>query len=221
MDGTAELFGPFVRALPPDLPATVVSYPREPLGYAALRPVVEAAIPAEGPYAVVAESFSGPLGILHAAARPPRLKALVLSATFASNPLPVAIPGLGALASSAIFRIRPNEAFVRNFLAGTDVTPEVLALSMDVAARLDPEVMAFRLREVLAVDVESALASIEVPVLYLRAAKDRLVSKRAMERIRAGVPRFEEVVIDAHHLLLQTRPAECVREIVRALGISG
>ena len=63
MDGTGELFGHFVRALPPDLPATVVAYPpRQALGYAALRPIVEAAIPAEGPYAVVAESFSGPLG---------------------------------------------------------------------------------------------------------------------------------------------------------------
>ena len=219
MDGTGELFGPFVRALPPSLPATVVSYPPDrPLGYADLLPLVEAAIPAEGPYAVVAESFSGPLGILHAASRPPRLRALVLSATFASNPLPVAIPGLGALASAAIFRIRPTDLFVRNFLTGEDALPELLALVHSVAAKVDPGVMAFRLREVLAVDVEEALPRVEVPVLYLRAARDRVVARRAMDRIAARAPRFEEVVLDAHHLLLQARPAETAAAVARLLA---
>jgi pimeloyl-ACP methyl ester carboxylesterase len=214
MDGTGDLFGPFLRALPPGAVATVVAYPPDrPLGYGDLRPLVEAAIPAEGPYVLVAESFSGPLGILHAADRPPRLRALVLSATFASNPLPGAVRGIGVLARPSLFRIRPTASFVRSFLAGRDVRPEVLDLLMSVAAKVDPEVMAFRLRQVLDVDVEDALPSIAVPTLYLQASRDRLVGRRAMKRIAARLPGMRTAVLDAHHLLLQTRPEEAVRAI--------
>lgn len=220
MDGTGDLFDPLVRALPRGLAPTVVRFPpHERLGYADLPALVEAAVPRAGPYVVVAESFSGPLGILHSAERPPRLKALVLSATFASNPLPPAVRGIGVLARPALFKIRTTATFVRRFLAGRDVKPEVLALAMSVAGRIDPEVMAFRLREVLAVDVEDALPRIEVPVLYLRASRDRLVGRRAMNRIAAGVPHLKSVVLDSHHLLLQTRPEESVREILRFLGV--
>lgn len=218
MDGTGHLLRPFVRALPPGMEATVVAYPpHRLLGYGELLPLVEAAIPAAGPYALVAESFGGPLGILHAAKRPPRLRALVLSATFASNPLPAVFRAAGLLARPALFRIRPSERFVRKYLAGRDARPEVLDLAMSVAARIDPEVMAFRLRQVLAVDVEHALASVEVPVLYLQASRDRLVGKRAMRRIAAGIPSMKTVVLDAHHLLLQTRPAEAAAEVIRFL----
>ena len=218
MDGTGDLFGPLVRALPRGFEPTVVSFPPDrKVGYDELPALVDRAIPKSGPYVVVAESFSGPLGILHAAARPPRLKALVLSATFASNPLPPSVRAIGILARPALFRMRTTATFVRHFLAGRDVAPETLDLAMSVADRLDPEVMAFRLREVLAVDVEDALPRIAVPVLYLRASRDRLVGKRAMNRIAAGVSDFRSVTFECHHLLLQTRPEEAVREMVRFL----
>ncbi len=218
MDGTGELLAPFVRALPRGWKGTAVAYPpHRLLGYGDLRPIVDAAVPRSGPYVLVAESFSGPLAILHAADRPRRLRALVLSATFASNPLPPAVRGVGVLARPALFRIRVTETFFRHVLAGRDATPELVALAMSVAARLDPAVMAFRLREVLGVDVEDALPRIEVPVLYLRASRDRIVGKRAMNRIAAKVADFRSVTLDAHHLLLQTRPAEAAREVVRLL----
>jgi len=214
MDGTGKLLAPFVQALPPGFEAFVVSYPPDrPLPYADLLPLVDAAVPASGPYVLVAESFSGPLAILHAAARPPGLRALVLSATFASNPLPPAVRAIGVLARPSLFRIRPTASFARRFLAGKDVRPELLGLLMSVAAGVDPEVMAFRLRQVLDVDVEDALPSIAVPVLYLRASRDRLVGRRAMQRIAARLPGLRAIALDAHHLLLETRPEEAIRAI--------
>jgi pimeloyl-ACP methyl ester carboxylesterase len=127
------------------------------------------------------------------------------------------VRGIGVLARPALFKIRTTATFVRHFLAGRDVDAETLDLAMAVAGSLDPEVMAFRLREVLAVDVEDALPRIEVPVLYLRASRDRLVGKRAMNRIAAGVADFRSVTLESHHLLLQTRPEEAVREMARFL----
>jgi len=222
MDGTGELLRPFARALPPGLEPSVVSYPPDPLlGYAELRPLVDAAVPARGPYVLVAESFSGPLAILHAAARPPGLRALVLSATFASNPLPPALRGLRLLARPSLFRVRPTESFVREYLLGAEAPPEVLDLAMAVSRKLDPAVMAFRLRQVLDVDVEASLASVAVPALYLGASADRLVGKRARDRIAARLPGLEVVVLDAPHLLLQARPAEAAREVVRFLAARG
>ena len=46
LDGTGELFAPFLQSLGAALPAQVVAYPRDQaLGYAQLEPLVRAALP--------------------------------------------------------------------------------------------------------------------------------------------------------------------------------
>ena len=62
MDGTGQLFAPFLAALGPEFRTRVVSYPvDQPLGYAELELLARAAIPARGPYVILGESFSGPI----------------------------------------------------------------------------------------------------------------------------------------------------------------
>src|SRR5258706_6807633 len=80
MDGTGRLFSWLVAELPRQIAPRVISYRTdEPLGYRDLEKRI--AIPDE-PFAIVAESFSGPLAIRIAAKRPKHLRAVVLVATF-------------------------------------------------------------------------------------------------------------------------------------------
>ena len=88
MDGTGELFAPFIAALD-GWPTTVISYPPDrEMEYAGHEAHARARLPLDGDYVLLAESFSGPVGIALAASRPRGLRGLILCASFAVNPLP-------------------------------------------------------------------------------------------------------------------------------------
>src|SRR5438552_16171249 len=95
LDGTGRLFDPLLEILPADFTASVVSWPTDQsLSFNQLESFVREALPADKPFAIVAESFSGPLAVMIAASSPHNLRALILSASFISNPLPPALRSL-------------------------------------------------------------------------------------------------------------------------------
>jgi len=61
LDGTGEMFTPLVGALGPDIRSIVVRYPDAPLDYAGYQAIARAALPAQEPYILLGESFSGPI----------------------------------------------------------------------------------------------------------------------------------------------------------------
>jgi len=216
MDGTGELFAPFLRALPAGVGTTVVSYPpRRVLGCPELCDRLRDTLPAEEPFVLVAESFSGPIAIELAASRPSGLRGLVLVASFAQNPLPAPLRLLRPFVRAVLFRVRPPSPLVRWALCGHDAPRGVDEQLTAVLRRSDPTVMAHRARQVFDVDVRRSLPAIAVPVLYLAGARDRVVGLRGLEQIAAGIPALESVVLDAPHLVLQARPDEGAREILR------
>ena len=63
-DGSGEAFALFIEELTPSVNTQIIAYPPDrPLGYAALTDWVRERIPRDEQYALLAESFSGPLGI--------------------------------------------------------------------------------------------------------------------------------------------------------------
>ena len=87
MDGTGELFGPFLNALRNRFNAQVIRYPTDlALGYQELSTFVRNALPVDEPYVFLAESFSGPIAIAIAAEAPPSSRGSILCCTFARNP---------------------------------------------------------------------------------------------------------------------------------------
>src|SRR5262245_21650925 len=86
MDGTGSLFSDFRSML--GTQSVVIAYPPDrPLDYAQLQELVRSSLPAERPFVLLAESFSGPTAISLAANPPPQLTAVVLVCTFARLPL--------------------------------------------------------------------------------------------------------------------------------------
>lgn len=209
MDGTGTLHDAFTAALRPDVDVIVLDYPqRELLGYPELAQRLAPRLPADGrPYALLGESFGGPLAIELAARRPPGLAGLVLCASFARFP----DGWLRTLASIArhMPATRPPLALLAPLLLGrwdTQVLRDALARALALVA---PAVLRCRLDEVLRVDVRDRLARIDVPVLHLQATADRLVAATAGATIASAIPGARLVRIEGPHLLLQAAPANC------------
>jgi len=218
MDGTGELFQPFVDAMPADSEVSVVSYPPDrTLSFEELLAHVREAVPA-GPYVLVAESFSGPLAVALAASCPSNLRAVVLCATFVANPLPWPLRWLRHVPSRFAFTLTPPKWFVRALLTGSDGDVQLVDAVIAATKLAKPAIMSHRLAQVLHIDVAGLLASVQVPVLYLAGSRDRLVGLRGLKQVSRQLPGLRSVVLDGPHLLLQCRPEQAVREILNFLA---
>ena len=84
LDGTGALFGGLLRAAGPGAHLESVTLPPEPLGYSALAARLGSALELTPETVLVAESFSGPLAVLLAAAHP--VGAVVVCNSFVQAP---------------------------------------------------------------------------------------------------------------------------------------
>ena len=209
MDGRGTLLRAFCDTL--GLRAEVVAYPSDRvLDYEALEALVRARLVHDEPTLLVAESFSGPLAIRIAASPPPCLRGLVLVGTFAAPPAP-RILRLGIGPGMFVFPI--PRAIVRALMVDAGAPRAAVDEVRDVVGEVNPFVLAHRMREVLSVDATDALRRVQLPVLCIEAARDRLlVRRRTLDRARPGL-RWETVV--GPHLLLAARPTECARIVER------
>jgi pimeloyl-ACP methyl ester carboxylesterase len=221
MDGTGELFKPFLDAMGQRYRVKVVDYPRSgALGYAELEAAMRMSLPFDGPFVLLGESFSGPVAISIAATHPPGLKGLVLSCTFARNPRPRlgALRFLiGALPTGAIAVRCASVA-----LLGSYSTSRLRRAFLEAIGKVTPDALRARLRAVVSVDVTRELAAIDVPVLYLRAMHDHVVPTGASEFIKSIKPEARVVDVDAPHFLLQAAPGKAaglVAEFVDGLVV--
>ncbi len=219
MDGTGDLFGPFLQALGGVPAVQVIRFStHQPADYAALIETIKAQLPTDRPYVVLAESFSGPLGIEIAAQQPAWLRGLVLCCTFARN------PSIGLWLASPVLDWLPIGALpiapMGLMLLG-QARPSPLRDALERALRrVSPAVLRARLRAVANVDVSHLLKHVHVPCLYLRASQDRLVSAAAASLIAQRVPNLRVIEFRAPHALLQTAPeasAAQVQDFVRSL----
>lgn len=212
MDGTGELFGPFLEALHPQFNVRVVRYPTDTaLSYSELTAFARAALPTDEPFILLAESFSGPIGVSLAAEGTPGLIGLVLCCTFVRNPRPLFTslrPFLGMVPVAAA-----PIGMLSSLLLGRYSSPALRSALVAALAQVSPAALRTRLRSVLSVDVSAQLAVVRVPVLYLRATHDRVVPAAASQLISRLKPDTRIVEIDAPHFLLQAAPAEAARQV--------
>ena len=212
LDGTGELFAPFVDALG-GFPTQVIAYPPDrAMTYAEHEAYARDRLPTDEDFVLLAESFSGPIGISIAAAAPPRLKGLILCGTFASNPLPVFGP-LSKIVNAAP-ALRVPTALTAPWLYAGRATPQLRRAHAQAMSHVAPSTIRARLAAILAVDYRTMLRRIEVPVFYMRALEDRLVPASAGRAIQKLRPDFEFTEIAAPHFMLQTEPEACVAAVM-------
>ncbi|QDV08914.1 Alpha/beta hydrolase family protein [Planctomycetes bacterium Poly30] len=213
LDGTRFLFEPFLRAWGSE--AMVVTYPTTlPSDYDTLLPLVLAALPKGRDFVLLGWSFSGPLALMAAATRPERLKGVVLCASFVEKPLPWVPVFARHFTWPVLFGFTGSLAIAKTALAGYG-SKEVNALIGRAHDAVPSAVMAARVREVLTVDVRDELVQCPVPVLYLEAARDRIVPRRNLERIQQMRPDVLVRTIPGPHIALAIHPIEAAEAIRR------
>ncbi len=218
MDGTGDMFRPLLDAFVGTLSAAVVSYPpSEPLRYAELAALVRDSLPTNRPYVLLGESFSGPIAVTLAAERPHGLIGLILCASFVSNPIPWVRPLrmlLGFLPIQAALRtLGPSRLF------GRSETPELRRLFFEAAKQVSTPVLRTRIREALDVDVSPLLGSVDVPMVYIQATEDRLLTQGVADHFLRAAPKAKLVRIASPHGVLQCVPHEAARVIAEFLRV--
>ena len=209
LDGTARLFRRFVQAATGNLDLRPVPYPADRfLDYAELEMLVRGHFP-RGPFAILGESFGGPLALRVARRAPPGLVGVVLSATFHRRPARPLVERVAPLAR-AFFRLPLPPHVVRLLLAGGDAPRDLVKEVRAAVAEVSPAVMAARARAALRVDATEDLRACPAPVLFLGGRRDRLLRRQLPAEIRAVRPSVEMHLLDTPHLVLQRSPAEAM-----------
>lgn len=208
LHGTAGLFHQFLELAPPHLRPVVVPLPE--LGaYAELVPALCARMP-EGKFAIVGESFSGPLALALARELPERVTAVIVSNSFVAPPR---TPLLRLLPWALLLRIPAPSLAIRFLAAGWSASPE-LVRAVRAAIRVQPpDVLAARMRAILALPPASALPFLQTPLLVLTGTEDRLVPPQTAAPLTRLAAQTTQVFLPAPHLLLQTVPGEAWQAI--------
>ena len=179
--------------------------------------VARSFLPQDQPFFLLAESFSGPIGISIAASSPPGLLGLVLCCSFARNPVPMLAP-LGPLVGAFPVSVLPVR-LLGLFLLGRFRSSALLGALAKCLALVASSVLRARARAVLAVDASASLSRVRVPVLYLRASEDRVVSRASSELVSSLAPQTNVVEFTAPHFLLQVSPSPVASQVSEFMGV--
>lgn len=213
LDGTGDLFAPLTSMVPPGYDIQTVRYPANPQwAFEDYVAHVRQQLPVDKPFVLLAESFSGPVGIQLASEQPRSMTGLVLCCTFSKNPCP-RLAMFKSLLPMVPFALLPFGPLAALLLNGAKNSATRL-LVKETIAKLKDSVIRKRLKIVMEVDVTSALAAITVPVLYLQGLRDLLVPSTCGRDIQSAVRhRIEVISIDGPHALLQSAPKLCAQAL--------
>ncbi len=225
LDGSGILFEPLLAELDQIFKIHIIRYaPSCDFGYEDLIDEVDLQIKrliASGEqFLLLGESFSGPIAIALAARKLDGLCGVVLCATFANNPKPTFALSRGLIDYLPLSLVPINNPMVSFLLLGKYATPALRLLLRRGLKPLSASVIRARLKAVLAVDVRTDLLKISVPMLYLQAKDDVLVTASASRIIQALKPQMFVEIFDSAHCLLQIAPVQAAEKIKKfALSI--
>jgi pimeloyl-ACP methyl ester carboxylesterase len=112
--------------------------------------------------------------------------------------------------SPLIFRVRPPRWFVRRYLLGADAPLPLFDLFYSALSTVPPRVLQSRLLAILKTDLRAELGQVSVPLLYIRASRDRIIPPSAATIIRQSNPTVRIETIDSPHFVLQRHPSEAI-----------
>jgi pimeloyl-[acyl-carrier protein] methyl ester esterase len=216
LHGTEGLYPPLIRELPPWIEPITINYPLDSIHRYddALRFILER-VP-DGDFAVLGDSYSGPLALMVAHALPARVTSVILSVSFISNPMRPMLRWARLFAYAPFVRIAPVRAVVAMLINGREPRETFETVVREVKS-VAPSVLAGRLRAAIDCDLRRELAESSHPMLYLRATDDRIVATRALRVMKEIKPAIESVDLEGPHALLLMRAAAAAREITRFL----
>jgi pimeloyl-[acyl-carrier protein] methyl ester esterase len=220
LDGTGDLFAPFLSVAAQRFAVQVLRYDHDRDQSAArLARALLPALPGDGRFVLVAESFASPIALRLAASAPKGLSAVVLVNGFARTPLSL---GLSAVAlplgwSFARALTRSPDWALRRYLLD-DAAPLALVAALRQALRsVPPSVLQARLSGLAVCDETESYLRSTAPMFYLRSTADRLLGGAPLALLEYLRPGLCVESIAAPHLLLQRAPEAALAALTRLL----
>jgi len=217
LDGTASLMASVGACLSQRHFTEVIQYPANLVRYDEIADWLKPQLPSDA-YVIVAESFSGPLAVIIAAAKPDGLKAVILVASFARSPrrFPAFLAAiLYLLPIRSPFLIRLTQGFLVGKW-GKNTFPQEFAQIMRSVPR---KTLVGRLREVLQVNLAGFLKAVAIPRLLVAASGDALVPVARSNEI--GAAGWSVIRLEGPHFLCLARPDEVAFAIEEFLAANG
>ncbi len=211
MDGTGRLLNPFVQSLGRRVEAQVFDYPTHVIqSYDEIISAVEAILPRNGEdFAILAESFAGPIALTLAQKGIPGLRALIMVVTFGATPRHPLLRLTGVLPMAKLMSLPVPRRFARRMMLGGKAPEGALDKLMEVFYMISPEVLASRLDEMRKLSLDQTV--VDLPAMYIQATKDLLLPDNALDDLEALLPQIEVHRIEGPHLVLDTQPTTCAR----------
>ncbi len=216
LDGTGLFFTPLLSFLDKEK-TQVISLPLSAdQSYEALTDHVRSQLPKDD-FILIAESFSGPIGVYLAKTQLTNLKAIVFVATFMSPPSKFLLKVFSNFPLQLIFTLPFSSFFLRRILLGNNASEDSLKYFRRVLLSVPRRVIRQRLQSIDRLKT-SAFRS-NIPTYYIRATDDRLVPAKKLEEFQDT---FKEIRLEAMkgpHFILQNcaeKCAELIRKIIQA-----
>ncbi|MEO5676431.1 MAG: hypothetical protein ABIQ84_02695 [Usitatibacter sp.] len=215
-DGCAELRREFLDALALHHEVRAVSYPNRALGTLdAYREHAMGEMPVDWQPVLVAESFSGLIAARWAAIDS-RVRALVLCASFARNPIGHAaamgasFPRLVKLGPMMMGPMPWDTSDARRALWAAGLARALASLGDDVVAE--------RLRLIASEDVSEQLQGLRIPTVVVHFDADAVIGGNARAHLESACRNPRVVRLEGPHFALATRPLECAAAITSSLA---
>jgi len=205
-DGSGRLFSPIHKELSDSVDTIVLSYPSDKvMTYSDLCHYLKDELP-DTPYVLLGESFGGPLAMMLSTYADENLKGIILCVSFVKNPQVLLSRLIRPFLKPKHLQKETPAWHIRTMLMNGVSDAKLIRNIQAATAELSREVYFYRLREIADVDVTHILQKCELPILYLRAKKDRLVYESSMKLVEKFGKNVTVETFDAPHMLLQTQP---------------
>ncbi len=215
MDGTGLLFSKLIEQLN-NFDILVLPLPSDSdQNYSALTEYINVRLPKED-YIIVAESFSGPIGMSLASKDNIYFKGLICVATFISPPRQFLPKILSKLPLKCMLNLPFTSPMLKFFILGRSAKQEDVVNFREVVKGVPEGILHRRIESVVGFDLK--FNKVSKPVLYIQAGSDRLVPVGCAQEFSRYCLNFTLEVVDGPHFILQSKPGECAKVIESWLG---
>jgi len=216
MNGTGELFSEFLSYYDGD--HLVISLPVSgPQDHATLAEVINNQLPTED-YILLAESFSGGIVPELLKLEPTHIKGVIFVASFLSSPRSYLIGIAKLLPIKALVSLPLSNIAHRLLFLGQEATKPLLSKFVNVIKSIPKQVLSNRLDVMKRQQLPQV--TFDIPVIYIRALSDRLISTKKSQEVANVFNRVEFIEIEGPHFILQAKPKETA-EFIQSLIQSG
>ncbi len=216
LDGTGDLFQPFISYLSPEIDAQVISYSTgKKQNYSELTQHVIEQLPQDD-FVLIAESFSGYIAYNIALLNLPNLSSIVFVASFLEAPKPLLLKFSKLLPMDLLLSLPLPNFIIKSFLLDKNATDDLILLVKKSIKKVKTEVLANRLHLINIIGVNDKPIT-ALNVTYLQATNDQLVPKKCLIKFQQIFPQINIHKLKGPHFLLQSKSKFCAKLIQDSL----